>query len=259
MSVFPENDPCLSLPRVIDVIARRGGIEIEFDDLVAAMGLAWLVCGVPGHHDVGDWMMYARDAFLLPACKQFGLSVREMHPPEAAKGLDRAAEFDQHFDASYRPLIHRALENGQAVVAWQGWPGEHRLHWGVIESACDDGVGFCGQVYDHLGQVGIPLTLVNPPTQLYVVETIAPVEVDRQILFQLVSGQIDQINQRDFQRRFGIVAGPDAFQLWNERMARADIEETTDHARFHASVISCHKIAQRWLEKNLNLKSKTGS
>ncbi|MDO8631426.1 MAG: hypothetical protein Q7R41_13135, partial [Phycisphaerales bacterium] len=201
-----HDDPSFSLVHAVRAIARDAGNEIDFDDLLAAMGLSWMVCTVPDEPNVTDWSMYARDAFLIPAGRLFGLTIREIHPPQAARGLDHAAEFEQHFDASYRPLILRALEHRQPVLAWRGWPGERRLWWGVVTAPCDEGIGFRGAVYPSrdLSVASEPHVLVSPPTQLYVVETVAarrPVEGELEA-FQseqrrrVLSGEIDE--------RFGI-------------------------------------------------------
>ena len=201
-----HDDSSFSLVHAVRAIARDAGHEIDYDELLSAMGLSSMVCAVPDEPNVADWSMYARDAFLIPAGRLFGLTIREIHPPQAARGLDHAAEFEQHFDASYRPLIQRALEYHQPVLAWRGWPGERRLWWGVLVAACDEGIGFRGAVYP-LRDLSVPCethVLVSPPTQLYVVETVVarkPVEGEREALQsehrrRVLSGEIDE--------RFGI-------------------------------------------------------
>ena len=115
-----------------------------------------------------------RDARLIEAGKHFGMQIRDVHPPEAARGLEAAAEFDQHFDASYRPLILRALENNQGVIAWRGWAGERELSWGWIRIARDEGVGFRGATIwseRELNSLRNDL-LVRPAVQLYIVERV---------------------------------------------------------------------------------------
>lgn len=202
-----HNNSSFSLAHALRAVARDTGNEIDFDDLLAAMGLSWMVCAVPDEPNVADWSMYARDAFLIPAGRLFGLTIREIHPPQAARGLDRAAEFEQHFDASYRPLINRALEHGQPVLAWRGWPGERRLWWGVVTAACDGGIGFRGGVYPSRDlSVACELhVLVSPPTQLYVVERVAarkPTKAEREALRRQ---QLRMIESGELNARFGIV------------------------------------------------------
>ena len=85
----------------------------------------------------------ARDALLVEGARVFGMTVRGLHPPEAARGLEHSAEYAQHFAASYRPLILRALENRQPVLArlGRGEFGNHHPIWGAIEDSSDGGVG----------------------------------------------------------------------------------------------------------------------
>jgi hypothetical protein len=130
----------------LQAIARQAGYDIDVDDLRAALGLPWMTTAAPFEKDLGRWPMYARDAFLVEGARLFGMTVRGVHPPEAARGLERLPEFRQHFVASYRPLILNALENRQAVLAWRGWPGEYEPCWGVITQACEEGIGLAGTV-----------------------------------------------------------------------------------------------------------------
>ncbi|UCC31209.1 MAG: hypothetical protein JSU86_02815, partial [Phycisphaerales bacterium] len=120
----PSSDPGMSLTFALQALAHDAGYEINLDDLNAALGLPWMTPAVPRERDLACWPMYARDAFLAEAGRLFGMNIRDIHPPEAARGLNGFPEFQQHFDASYRPLILKALEHNQAVLAWQGWPGD---------------------------------------------------------------------------------------------------------------------------------------
>ncbi len=200
-----RDDPSFSLVRVVCAIARSAGHRIDFDELLAAMGLSWMVCTVPDEPSSADRSMYARDAFLIPAGQLFGLTIREIHPPPAARGLDRVAEFEQHFDASYRPLIHRALEHDQPVLAWRGWPGIRKLWWGVISKSCTEGIGFRGELYPSPDLSFVEShVLSSPPTQLYVVETISARCPSRQELEEVVARQRRIVQSGGLDERFGI-------------------------------------------------------
>jgi len=159
-----------SLAFAVRAIARQGGIEIDHTELVLALGFE--IRAVPS--PTGTSTMFGREARLIDAGKQFGMQIRDVHPPEAARGLEAAAEFDQHFDASYRPLILRALENNQSVLAWRGWAEERELSWGWIRAACEEGVGFRGATIwseRELNSLRNDL-LVRPAIQLYIVERV---------------------------------------------------------------------------------------
>jgi hypothetical protein len=158
-----------SLTFAVRAIASAAGVEIDHEALNDALG--YLPPALGG--DAGS--MYGRDARLIEAGKAFGMQIRAVHPPETARGLEDAPEFEQHFDLSYRPLILRALENGQYVLAWRGWAGERELSWGWILAACEDGIGFRGATIwseQELDSLRDDL-LVRPAVQLYVVERIA--------------------------------------------------------------------------------------
>lgn len=159
-----------SLAFAVRAIANRAGVEIDHSELIAALG--WETR--PVRSATATPIMLDRDARLIEAGKLFGMQIREVHPPEAARGLETAAEFDQHFDASYRPLILRALENNQRVLAWRGWEEVRELSWGWIRTACDEGVGFRGATIwseRELNSLRNDL-LVRPAVQLYIVERI---------------------------------------------------------------------------------------
>ena len=143
MSSSAVSDRSFSLTRALQSLGRDGGYSIDGEDLNAALGLSFMVCAAPEvEEDLSRWAMYARDAFLIEAGRLFGIGLREIHPPEAACGLSRFEAFRQHFDASYHPLIERALEHGQPVLAWGGWPGDDEAAWGIIRRVTDGGVGW---------------------------------------------------------------------------------------------------------------------
>jgi len=169
----PRDDvlrPEESLAFAVRAIARQAGVEIDHTELINALCFESSAPPSP----TATSIMFGRDARLIEVGKLVGMQIRDVHPPEAAHGLEAAAEFDQHFDASYRPLILRALENDQGVLAWRGWAGERELSWGWIRTACDEGVGFRGATIwseRELNSIRNDL-LVRPAVQLYIVERI---------------------------------------------------------------------------------------
>lgn len=160
--------PAESLTFAVRAIARAAGVEIPHAELNDALG--YLPPALGG--DAGS--MYGRDARLVEAGKNFGMQIRAVHPPEAARGLEDAPEFEQHFDLSYRPLILRAMENGQYVLAWRGWAGERGLSWGWIRAACGEGIGFRGATIWSEAELESLRddVLTRPAVQLYIVERI---------------------------------------------------------------------------------------
>jgi hypothetical protein len=226
---------CFSLPLALRAVVQKAGGHVDFDDLCAAMGLPFLFTAAPEESDLSRWLMYGRDAFLVPAGRLFGLTIRDMHPPAAARGLDRAEEFRQHFDASYRPLIQRALEHGQAVLAWRGWPAPFDLHWGLITSACEDGVGFHGRVYaSH--ETDYELVLESPAVQCYVVESITPIAPKRDVVFKMALRHAHTICRTDLSDRLNVLTGERAFEEWH-RLAQSDDWTTPESQKYYKQCV----------------------
>ncbi|MCP4248781.1 MAG: hypothetical protein GY778_17190, partial [bacterium] len=162
------DQPGESLTRAVQAVARWGGCDLDYCSLNAALGLSFMACSTGRDDDcVGTWMSYGRDVRLVEAAGAFGIRLRPVHPPEAALRLSDAAEFGQHFEASYRPIVLHALANRQPVLAWRGWPGERALAWGVITETVDDGLQLAGTT---VGWADARVPLVSAPVQLYVVE-----------------------------------------------------------------------------------------
>ncbi|MBI4717796.1 MAG: hypothetical protein HY763_08340 [Planctomycetes bacterium] len=254
----PETDPAFSLTSALGFVARRAGTDLDRDDLHAALGLSLMICAVPGEPDLARWITYARDAFLPQAASLFGMTVRDLHPPRAAHGLHRAAEFAQHFEASYAPLVRRALENGQPVLAWQGWEGQADGLWGVIESTTREGVGFAGRPFPASApSPASPLPLTRPPTQVYVVEAPVPRTPREGVLV----AQALELARRTINNTADTVAGAvtglpalDAWiDWWTTALESADAmvyELVAAHIRLTASIAAGHRSAQRFFAQH---------
>lgn len=173
------------------------------------------------------WPLLARDAFIVEGARVFGFGIRDVHPPEAAVGLDHVSAFRQHFEASYRPLIARALENNQAVLAWQGWPGEDAYQWGVIGEMAKvaSGMGIMGRSGSDLrvdATCASQVELVDPPVQLYVVETFDRAGPTADELFRLTCRHARLGLENQCGKRFGVTTGPAAIDLWIDRVRQLD-------------------------------------
>jgi hypothetical protein len=250
-------DRTFSLTLALRSIARDAGCEIDVDDLHAALGLPLFTCAVPPLNELGCWLMYGRDAFLVPAARLFGLTIRELHPPEAALGLSGAAEFEQHFVASYRPLVARALENEQPVLAWQGWPLDRHLMWGLITDTCDEGVGVVGAMNMTLDgpDPATAVPLFTPPVQLYVVEEIAPHQPDPEALVEMALRHARRVLRGEPASRWGMAVGAAAFRYWYERIKSCSFCSLPNpvfvrgHQALATSIMAAHLSAIRFLER----------
>lgn len=236
----------LSLPLALEAIARSRGIAVDREALCAVMGLSLMVCSPRLDEPLRNWPLFARDIFLVEAARLFGLHLRDVHPPEAARGLAGFPEFGQHFDASYRPLIRNALVNGQAVLAWRGWRGDDDWLWGRIDGEGADGVGLVGSIFGVQGD-RVESVLMSPPVQLYVVERIEPEHANPRLLLNAACDHAARVVRNEVGPGFPIVSGPPAFEQWVRRIQQAGdpgrvLRETAElaevFAQHHRSAVS---------------------
>lgn len=248
---------CESLALGLRAIAAARAVELDYDDLCAAMGLSFAAVTTVMEASPGWWMTYGRDMFLESSAKIFGFELRDLHPPDVAVDMLSAEEFAQHWELSYRPLIQRALENGQPVLAWQGWPEYRWPFWGVITGQAGD--EFIGTT---LWGGGERLALSQPALQCYVVERCDPFEPPASILLKTAITHADgYMNRAPYApERIGtdppkIVTGPAAFDPWAAWLQSDDVSEASapqawnDH-RQHAEFIAAGRLsAGRFLRR----------
>jgi len=252
----PALDPSFSLTHALRHVALCGGRELDVDDLHAALGLSFMTVAVPSLERVSLWPLAARDAFLVEAAQLFGMTVREVHPPEAARGLDGAEEFAQHFDASYRPLIETALAHGQPVLAWAGWTGAAERLWGLVNGPGEGPIGFAGTIIGADGAVnGHHVPFSRPPMQLYVVETVSARTAAPDELLRCAIAHAGAALGNRLSERFAVVTGPEAFDAWAARIAcpserqAGPCSEAVEHGRLAGSVIAAHRSGLRFLQR----------
>jgi len=242
-----------SLACCLEAILRWSGLEVPGDDLTAALGVS-LVTASSGRDDddLGCWPAYGRDLSLVEAAALFGMRLRDAHPPEAARGLANLPEFAQHFEASYKPLVLGALANNEPVIAWQGWPDDRRLAWGVITGTCEQGIGLAGTT---IGAGGEAVPLDAPPVQLYVVESVAPRQPQAAALVRAAMSAACHLADESHGRRWGIRAGPAALELWAQRLAsdqgisRGGVTPS-GHLRLANHLIRARESATRFLDRH---------
>lgn len=157
-----------SLVTAFRQVLRVGRRDGDADELTAMLGLGLAMTASAGEARASQWTGLGRNLQLDPVCDRLGLRLRGLHPDWAARGLGTSLEFDAHFRDSYAPLIRRALEHGQTVLAWRGWQGEARPEWGLIEAT--EGDAFRGRC----GSAGEDRRLTGPAHLVYVVEALEP-------------------------------------------------------------------------------------
>ena len=260
--------PWCSLANALRLILHRNGCDADIDDLHAALADPWSFCAAPSDADPARWPLYARDRHLVAVGQLFGLTIRPIHPPEAAKGLSDAEEFRQHFDASYRPLILRALEHDQPVLAWRGWPGRWDAVWGIIRKSCSGQVGFSGSITaegsptlrgdgPNKSGEGDTVELMSPPTQIYVVERVQARKPHPNVLLRATLDHAADALTDGPVEAFGVVAGRSAWDLWLETLGRIESELAGStqsvlanvHALLARSVVERHQCGERFLAR----------
>lgn len=144
--------------------------------------------------------------FALPkVARLFGIHLRAMHPPRARHGLAHSTEFAGHFVDSYVPLIQRALQNGQKVLAFRGWSPDVSETWGVVNR--DES----GDLWGEVPCCQEPVQLSGPALQCYVVETVASANPNAgDVLLRSATTSV-QLGERGAQVYPGLVSEETAF------------------------------------------------
>lgn len=212
------------------VAAARG--TLNCDAFETALGGALVTIALPLEATPSAWSHYAQDAFLESTAPLFGLRVRDLHPPEVGMSMLTAEEFPQHFELSHQPLIHRALEHGQPVLAWRGWDGEEHPTWGII-TRWTEGV-FWGLVPHHPDQ----RRLVAPAAQCYVIEQCEPCSPTPEALLSAIlthsHGLLQRLCARGGRHRTEspeFLTGTPAYEAWLGWLGRQEPSTHSSPAR----------------------------
>ncbi len=240
-----------SLPLSLMALLKWSGGDVRYRSVNAALGLSVRTTAVRGSTCMGWWSTHDCDRFLVEAAAMFGMRLRPVHPPAAAVGLADHEPFDQHFEASYAPLIRTALDHKQPVLAWCGWPDARASLWGIITTTCDDGIGFAGTTMWSHEQL---VALIRPPIQLYIVEEIRPRHPDNAQLLRTAVSRFHAVlcDQQDDNSH--ILSGVAAYDEWLRRLSTPDVCPScgsgggkchVQHARF---ICSDRASAMRFFE-----------
>ena len=238
-----------SLAVALRAIAAASDVELDYDDLCAALGVSVTAVATRLEPTPGWWTTYGRDLFVEPAAALFGISLRNLHPPDVGIELLTVDEYVQHFEASYAPLIRRAVENGEPVLAWQGWECSSWVFWGVITGF--DEYGLTGTA---LGIGGENVRLATAALQCYVVERCEPHLPPRGDLFENAIHHADIYMNRAPLSPVGpeppiIVTGPSAMDRWEHWLVSEDVtpEVWNDHCYHAACIRAARESAARFL------------
>lgn len=213
--VREDRDRVGSLTLALEALLRWAGANVRYRSLDAALGLSLRTTAVRRRSCLGWWSTFGSDVYLAETARMFGIRIRALHPPEAAAGLSVHGPFEQHFEASYRPLVVRALEHGQPVIAWRGWPDARESLWGVITEVTDAGLGLAGTVMWSHGAI---VPLLTPPVQVYVVEEVRPRVPDDDALIRAATLRFRDVLHNRMGDDPGVVTGVEALDVWLERL-----------------------------------------
>lgn len=213
-----------SLAASLAACCQRAGASVDADDLCLMLGLPFLFAADAERgagERIGD---VGQDIAIGVAAGALGLTLRAVHPPEAAVGVWRAPEFAQHFEASYKPIALRALEHGQGAVALGMWSGASEPAWAVVEGECAEGFGLRGEFevacVDSL-RASREVVLESPTIQMYVLERVGAVQLTGDSLINAAMESVRLLMDRAAGERFGLTLGEGALEVWGE-VLRAD-------------------------------------
>ncbi|MCK6457602.1 MAG: hypothetical protein L6Q92_13865 [Phycisphaerae bacterium] len=207
-----------SLIACLRAVVCWAGRDVSYDELMSVSGVAAMFTSSEREACPARWNDAGRDAFLIDAARQYGLDVREFHPPEAAPLPVAPPEFEWHFRDSYWPLIEAAIAHGQPVLAWRGWQAPHGSDWGVI-TRVDAARQTCAGYVP--GRSGAPTPLIGAAVQVYVVQAHEGGEVaseSARVAAAIVRCR-DVLMNRSAASSMA-VTGPDAIRRWRERLER---------------------------------------
>ncbi len=203
-----------SLVVALRAVLAWQGRAASYDELAAVLGVSPMFAAARAEPCPRRWKAYGRDAFLVAGARQFGLDVRDLHPPDAAPLPTAPPEFEAHFRDSYLPLIEAELAHDHPLLAWMGWPPPCADDWGVITGRDVRRRVCLGRVAGRVGAVRLEAAAV----QVYAVQGCpgpAAVPVER------AASAVERARialRGEWPPAFGIETGAAAIEAWRERL-----------------------------------------
>jgi hypothetical protein len=223
--------PCASMVLSLQGMLEAYGRRTELWELAAVTGNAFMVTYAAAAPAKQRWNMYGRNAFLEPAARAFGLTLRDLHPPSAAPVPNTPPEFFAHFRDSYMPFVEIALSRDEPLLAWMGWPPPQEAVWGIITGIEPASKCCFGQTMYSRGK---PVTMTGPAVQVYQVQEFAPAEAAAPVLIDAVLERAAIVLNNRLDPSFGVLSGAAAFRRWREVLASG--KEATDDAALPCSM-----------------------
>lgn len=211
-----------SLAACLGAILSACGTPVPYDELITALGTAFMVSYAPDAPAAMQWDFFGRHAFLVETAQMYGLELRGLHPPDAAPAPPLPREFDLHYHDSYLPLIRTSLARDEPLLAWMGW-ATGQADWGVITSLRDDRCA-------GITPVG-PAELIASPVQIYQFSGFNPPQTNPDELLDTVIRRARIILGNQLDPAFQVITGPRAIQAWRPILAAPSKHLSETHAR----------------------------
>jgi len=208
-----------SLVLALRAVLRWHGADVPYDTLAASTGVAAMFAATDREACPLRWQDDGRDAFLVDAAEQFGLSIRDLHPPEAAPLPITPPEFELHWCDSYVPLVEASLAHNQPVLAWMGWPAPNESQWGII-NAIDSRTRVCRGL---VAGVDRPAQLERAAVQAYVVQDYTRTrDPDAELLASVVA-RTRLILNNELPTKFAVITGPQSLRRLADLRGSCDL------------------------------------
>ncbi len=192
--------------------------NVSYDEMIAVTAIGAMLPFTDREPCPGRWCDYGRDAFLVVAAEQYGLSLRDLHPADAVPLPATPPEFELHWRDSYVPLVETALAHRQPVLAWMGWPAPHETQWGII-SAVDARTRRCAGIIAGVPQL---IALDRAAVQAYVAQEFAPADAGVAGLVRPAAARSLAVLRNEGPARFSVQTGSAALGRLQARLSERD-------------------------------------
>lgn len=231
--IEPAVDGRDSLVLALRAVLSWHGADVAYETLAALSGIAAMFAATDREPCPLRWQDDGRDAFLVESAEQVGLSIRDLHPPEAAPLPTTPPEYELHWRDSYVPLVEASLAHNQPVLAWMGWPAPNESQWGII-ATLDARTRRCGGL---VGGADRPVTLERAAVQAYVVQEYSrSIASDGAILAATIAHTRAALGNQ-LPAKFGVMTGPQALRRVSAMRGSCDVH--------HRPIAECVSAALR--------------
>lgn len=192
--------------------------DTSYDELIALTAIGSMLPFTDRDPCPGRWCDFGRDAFLVDAAEHLGLSLRDLHPPDAVPLPATPPEFELHWRDSYVPLVATALAHHQPVLAWMGWPAPHQTQWGII-TTLDARTRRCAGIIAGVPQL---IALDRAAVQAYVAQEFTPTETNISDRVRSAAARAGAMLRNEGPARFSVQTGSAALGRLQARLSERE-------------------------------------